>query len=905
MKIIRYSVKIIILTVIILCSTTYSQTDEQIQQKLDQYNINSEADIQAELQKRGMTEDDARRFAALYGIDYDQFIQQYIVNSPQQVPVPPTQTPQVNQPPQQQNPVENTPTQVQQENQNPPPQTVVSTLPEVKAPTNEHGLEYFGYKIFQTIPASFEPSNVGTIDPGYLISPNDEIKLSIWGDVEFQYPLKVDPQGNIFIPTAGQVFVLGVPYSELKNKLTAYLSQFYEGLTSTPPTVFLDIQLSSLSPLRIFALGEVPKPGGYNISSFATVFNTLYSIGGPLVSGSLREVRVVRNNKVISKIDLYDYLLKGQLIGDTRLQNNDIVFIPPRQKTISITGEVMRTAVYELKTGEGLRDIIYFAGGLKITAYTGRVQIKRIKPFDQRQQFSLEREVIDIDYSQIMNGSTDFELYDGDEVTVFPILTQMENFVQITGSVYRPGTFEFRKGLKISDLIAEAYGLLPEAFQGKIDVTRERKDKTQEFLSLDLRSALTGDPTNNIYLQPKDSLKVYSIYDLESPRTVSINGYVKTPITIMYADSLTIFDMIFRAGGLQDPIFKGRAYTVRGDLIRINPDGLTTSILPFDLEKVLLSKGDNLPLKPGDKISIYKLDVEKTVDEVVTIGGEVRNPGKYPLNKNMTPMDLILQAGGFIDGSLRSDVYVNRILPQGYPGDKISESFTVPLPQSFDPKYYKDENKFYLQDKDIILVRKNSEYEPQRTIKVFGEIKYPGTYVLKNKNETVADLFQEAGGVTTEAFLYGAYFGRNNQRLIVNLDALINEEDEEENITLQANDSLFIPKTPNTILIAGEVNNPGLFKFVDGESVYDYIEKAGGLTNNADYALYSQPNGETIRVDFGLFQGDPGIFDGSIIRVTSVPPPSPTEAIDIGGLITDVFAIVASMLTIIVLATRL
>lgn len=905
MKIIRYSVKIFILTVFVLCSTTYSQTEQQIQQKLDQYNIQSEADIQAELAKRGMTEDDARRFAALYGIDYDQFIQQYIVNSQQQVPVPPPQTPQVNQPPQQQNPVENTPTQVQQQNQNPPPQVVNTETPEVKAPTNEQGLEYFGYKIFQTIPASFEPSNVGTIDPGYLISPNDEIKLSIWGDVEFQYPLKVDAQGNIFIPTAGQVFVLGVPYSELKNKLTAYLSQFYEGLASTPPTVFLDIQLSSLSPLRIFALGEVPKPGGYNISSFATVFNTLYSIGGPLVSGSLREIRVVRNNKVISKIDLYDYLLKGQLIGDTRLQNNDIVFIPPRQKTLSITGEVMRSAVYELKTGEGLKDLIYFAGGLKITAYTGRVQIKRIKPFDQRQQFSLEREVIDVDYSKIMSGGSDFELFDGDEVTVFPILNQLENFVQLSGAVYRPGTFEYRKGLRISDLISEAYGLLPEAFQGKIDVTRERKDKTQEFLSLDLRAALTGDPNNNIFLQPKDSLRVYSIYDLESPRNVSINGYVKTPITIPYADSLTIFDMIFRAGGLQDPIFKGRAYTVRGDLIRINPDGLTTTIIPFDLEKVLMNIGDNLALKPGDKISIYRLDVEKNVDEVVTIGGEVKIPGKYPLNKNMTPMDLILQAGGFIDGSLRSEVYVNRILPEGYPGEKLSESFTIPLPKSFDPKDYNDENKFYLKDKDIVLVRKNSEYEPQKTIKVFGEVKYPGAYILKNKNETVADLIHEAGGVTSEAFLYGAYYSRNNQRLIVNLDALINDEDEEENINLLTSDSLFIPKTPNTVLVTGEVNNPGLFKFVDGESVYDYIEKAGGLTNNADYALYSQPNGETIRVDFGLFQGDPGVYDGSIIRVTNLPPPAPTEGVDVGKLITDLFAIVASVLTIIVLATKL
>ncbi|HMN26422.1 MAG TPA: SLBB domain-containing protein, partial [Ignavibacteriaceae bacterium] len=274
------------------------------------------------------------------------------------------------------------------------------------------GLEYFGYNLFKNIPSSFEPSEIGPIDPGYLIGPGDNLRLSIWGAAELQYQLTVDAQGNIFIPTAGQIFVSGISYELLQNKLTAYLSKFYEGLTSEPPTIFLDVSLSKLKPIKIFVTGEVAQPGGYNISSFATVFNALYSVGGPLTSGSLREIRIIRNNKVLTSVDIYDYILKGQLIGDVRLQNNDMIFIPPRKKSVSITGEIFRPAIYELKEGENLQKMIEFAGGLNATAYTGRVQINRIIPFDKRQNTQIDREYIDADISSVINKSADIPLYD-------------------------------------------------------------------------------------------------------------------------------------------------------------------------------------------------------------------------------------------------------------------------------------------------------------------------------------------------------------------------------------------------------------------------------------------------------------------------------------------------------------
>ena len=897
---------------ILIVSQSYPQTEMQIKKRLEQQGIQSQADIQKALKDKNMTEDDARKLAKQYGVNYDQFIQMYIIGGRDiLLPQTPMQLPpeeMVTQPP------------VDITAQQPGKDTTEQEVEELKISTKlkeKKGLEYFGYSLFEKIPAAFEPAAVGPVDPGYLIGPGDVLRLYLWGAVELQYELNVDNQGTVFIPTAGQMFVSGVPYSELKTKMTIYLSKFYEGLAANPPTVFLDISLAKLKPIKIFVMGEVSKPGGYTISSFASVFNALYSVGGPLTSGSLREIRVIRNNKVISKVDLYDYLLKGQLIGDVRLQNNDMVFIPSRGKTVSVLGEVLRPAIYELRVDENLKKLFEFSGGLKATAYTGRVQVSRIKPFEQRKKFELEKQLVDVDLTNLLqNPSADFILSDGDLVAVDTISAKLINYVTIEGAVLRPGAYDVSKVRRLSDLIYEAEGVLPEAYFSKADIIRTRPDETYQFISVDLAKALDGDPLNNIELHPRDSVKIYSIYELVEKRTVSISGYVKNPVSLPFADSLTLYDMVFRAGGLQDPVFRGKAFTLRGDIVRINPDGLTTRIIPFNLEKLLREKSVNIDLEPGDKIYIYKGDVEKVLDKVVRIEGEVRKPGEYPLSSNMTPTDLILQAGGFNERSLRTEVYVNRLKPSGYEGEKISESFVIPMSLSF-YKSTSDEindidsaninsNTFILQHKDIIVVRKNPNYQDQRVVTISGEVNKPGTYVLESKNETLFDLIIKAGGSTSEAFLFGTQFNREGKKLVVDVEALFLEEDQSENVYLHDKDKIFIPKKPNTIVVDGEVNNPGLYRFIEGLSVKDYIDNAGGITDSANYAVYRKANGESNRVNFGFLTGNPKAYDGSVIIVTKMPPPSePGTAFDLGKTVIDVFALMASVVTVWVLAKQL
>lgn len=899
-----------LLFIIVISNNFYSQTEEQVKKRLELEGITTQTEIQRALQQRNLTEDDARRLAKQYGLNYDQFIQLYITGEREvlatqpKMPLFPADTTYYEFSPLNSD-------QYKATNQD--SQSV--KIQRTKSASKEEG--YFGYKLFEDIPSAFEPAAVGPIDPGYLIGPGDVLRLYLWGAVELQYELNVDNQGTVFIPTAGQMFVSGVPYSELKNKMTLYLSRFYEGLNSNPPTVFLDISLAKLKPIKIFVMGEVAKPGGYSVSSYATVFNALYSVGGPLTSGSLREIRVIRNNKVITKVDLYDYLLKGELIGDVRLQNNDMVFVKPRGKTVSISGEVLRSAIYELRDDENLKKLIEFAGGIKSTAYTGRVQISRVKPFDQRKKFEYEREIQDVDLTDLLrNPNSDFALFDGDSIIVFPISKKLINYLVIQGAVLRPGTYQYSTSKRLSDLVYEAEGVLPEAYLGKADIFRTRPDETYQYVSVDLEKALSGDPLHNIELQARDSVKIYSIFDLIEKRDVSILGYVKNPVTLPYADSLTLYDMVFRAGGLQDPIFRGKAFILRGDIIRINPDGLTTRIIPFNLEQLLREKTVNIKLEPGDKIIIYKADVEKVLDKYVRVEGEVRRPGKFPLSINMTPIDLILQAGGFTEKSLRTEVYVNRVRPSGYEGEQISESFVIPLSPSFEKTNFSNLNeidtlglrsdKFILQHKDIVVVRKNPNYEDQRIVYLSGEVNKPGTYILETKNESLLDLIIKAGGPTSEAFLFGTQYERDGKKLVVDLEALYYENDLEENVYLKNGDKIFIPKKPNTVIVDGEVNNPGLYRFVEGLSVKDYIDNAGGVTDSANYVIYRKANGESRRVNFGVFTSDPEVFDGSVIIVTKEPAAKPREtSFDLGKTVIDIFALLASAATVWVLSKQL
>ena len=682
-------------------------------------------------------------------------------------------------------------------------------------PTGPRGLPYFGYAIFSRVPSGFEPTAVGPVDPEYLIGPEDILRVTVWGQVEFQNELVVDREGKIFIPTIGQFLLSGLTLERTYQKLLKQMSRSYSGLISQPPTVWMDVTLARLRPKRIFIMGEVTNPGGYTVSSYATIFSSLYSVGGPKVSGSLREVRVIRGNKTVARVDLYDYLTGSERTNDIRVQNNDIIFVPVRGKTVGITKEVRRPAIYELLPGENLRRLLALAGDALSTAYLERIQVDRIVPFEERATGEFERRVVDVNFREILNAGNDYELVDGDFITVYSIFDERLNVVTITGAVWRPGQYQLEKAPTVKSLVAAAEGLLP------------------------------------------------------------------------------------------------KVYAEEAHLIRFNADRITTRIIPIDLRKLLNDSEPDLKLLSRDEIIIYSSEATEVKNKYVTIRGQVKSSGKYPLPSNMTLEDLVLHAGGYTEEAELLEAEVSRIMPGGLKKDSLAIILRPALPTKFsaNPRSLQGDTMsvqslraqgyFVLQHRDEVFIRPNPHYSVQQNVTIEGDIMYPGTYAIQRKGERLSELLARAGGPTMTSYLGGGEFYRAGQRLLLNFTKAYYEKGQENDVVMFGGDSIVIPSEPHTVLVEGEVNKPGLLSFIEGDAVSDYIDRAGGETDSVDYALLIKPTGETKRVNFGLFRADPEVPEGSTIQVLKVPPPPPeVEGETIATTIKDIFAIVTGAATI-------
>jgi protein involved in polysaccharide export with SLBB domain len=798
-----------------ICSEAPAQTEADKEKFIQQAQVGilqklTPEQLQAKLKELGITEEQARQAAKERGVKLEDFL---VVGKEGATKI------QVGQPGAAA--VEVSVPSAQDQNALPP--EGANLYRDASAgPKGPAGLDYFGYDIFKLVPAAFQPGAVGPVDPGYLLGAGDVLRLTVWGQAEFQYELEVDREGRVFIPNVGQVFVLGTPLNVLQQKFKLVLSKYYSGLAGNPQRTFMDVTITKLRPIRVFVMGEVKQPGGYTISSYATVFNALYAVGGPLTRGTLRDVKVLRENKVVATVDLYDYLLRGDQSSDVRLQNNDLIFIPPRGKTVAVRGEVHRPAIYELKEKEDLKALIKFAGGLLATAYLDNAQIDRVRPFDARKKSIEDRFIVDINLAEAMKaGGTGAMLYDADELQVFSILDQKKNFVTIQGSVWRPGRYELGDIKTIRDLIKAAEGVLP------------------------------------------------------------------------------------------------KTYLERAHLVRLNEDQITSRILPFNLGEVINDPTKDLKLASKDVLTIYGSEVTEITNKSVSIFGQVKSSGLYPLRDGMTLMDLVMQAGGFTEDADLLQAEVSRVRPDGLRGDslavilhlKLSNDFSYGAPtltvEGSDGTADRPSYRFLVQHRDQVLIRPNPEYKTQQNVTIEGDVKYPGMYSIQRRGERVSEILSRAGGPTTTSYLGGAQYYRNGIRLNIDLDKAFLRNEGAQDIAVFPGDRVMVPTRPRTVLVSGEVNRPGLFSFIDREDVANYIDRAGGLTDSASYAVLVKPTGESRRVNFGWFSANPGVPEGSSITILRRPSEPPEDKkIDWSATIKDSFALVASAATIIYLISQ-
>ena len=470
---------------------------------------------------------------------------------------------------------------------------------------------YFGYNIFKNDPSLFQESLFGAIDPEYLIGPGDEIIFMLWGETQFRQVATVNREGFIFIPEVGQVFVNGLNLKFLESKLFKILSKSYESINPQVgrATTFLDVSLGELRPLRIQVLGEVAQPGAYTMSHSSTIFSSLYYFNGPTKLGSLRDIRLIRNNEVVKSIDFYDFLLTGKKIKDEKLQIDDVIYIPKRKKTVTIKGEINRPAIYELKENETLIDLISIASGLKASAYIERLQIDRIIPFIDRDSLKMERIKYDISLSDVLEGKIKIEILDMDIIHVESIMENRQNTVRISGAVNRPGEYDINKSPTILQLIQNSGGLLGDVYWSRLDIVRTEKDFTKKLIKLNVKNVIENDSSSNIKLNINDEITIYSLSEMEPSKFVYIEGNVYNPGEYQLIEGMRIYDLIFKAGGLQDSLFLNKTYIKRADLIRKNKNKGEKIIESFNLETILVDQNDksNILLKAEDVVKIYFL----------------------------------------------------------------------------------------------------------------------------------------------------------------------------------------------------------------------------------------------------------------------------------------------------------
>ena len=779
---------------------------------------------------------------------------------------------------------------------------------------DEQELPFFGYDLFQNVPEAFEPSPIGPVDDGYLVGPGDELRLIVWGAAEFQYTLPVDVEGRVFVERVGQITVAGKRLDVLREDVKRTLSRSYSGLVSDPPSVFMDLTVTRLRPIKVFVLGEVAQPGGYTVSSASTLFNVLYSIGGPLRRGSLREIDVIRNGQIVSTLDLYDYLLRGYSENPIRLRSNDFAFVRPRGKTVAITGKVVRPAVYELRDGETFSTLLDYAGGLTTTAYTKRYQIERIVPFDQRTDPSIAREVLDLSLADVLNGLEDVELRDGDVISIFGISDRIDNSVTIAGAVFQPGRYQLTPALRtVRDLILSADGLMEKAFVGTASLIRVRDDFTEQQITLDLSDVLSNEPTQNIALMRRDSLTIFFRSDVQDVGEVTISGQVRNERVLPWRNNLQVSDLLFSGGGLYDSLFVKTVFLERADLFRVNEDGITTRVVPFNLEQALSGQGAARDLlQPGDEIRIYPRNVKRLTGDVVFITGAVQNPGEYPYRDDLTLEDLILQAGGFTPSAFLQSADVSRNV---YGEQQIAETISVPL-LTLDvdrSKAISEEllgalftaRSVRLQPEDRIYIRTDPNLRPQETVLVSGEVRFPGLYAIEYENETLSSIMRRAGGVLPTGYSAGTRLIRGSQPVIADFDLILAGKGGKKDIAVFPGDQIFVPRSPNTVEVRGNVNNPGLIVYEAGSRVRDYLDRAGGLAPETADIFVTQADGATFKLRRGLFPSNPRVDEGGVISVSQKPPKEPGERTDVGKIITDSIAVLGTVLTAIILATRL
>lgn len=595
----------------------------------------------------------------------------------------------------------------------------------------------FGYELFRYPASTFLPSLSVATPPSYVLGAGDEVVISVWGETQLTHRLAVNRDGVVFIPDVGPVTAVGQTIDQFRDAVRRRMSAVYSSLAGARGRANMDVALGKLKTIQVFVLGEVRKPGGYQISSMSTALHALYLAGGPTADGTLRDVQVLRRGETAQSVDIYAFILNGDRSKDQPLQDGDIVFVRPAGIRAAIIGKVIRPAIYELRPGETLGTLVTMAGGLRFDADVKRVHIERIVPFDQRRTY--DRDLLDFDVRFTSDAdllASAQSLANGDVVWVYEILGLRQNRVVIAGNVNKPGPFEFREGMTVADLIMAADSLKLATFGKWATLYRVRENLRTEVIGFNLEEALNRVPGSNLPLQNEDSVYIYA-YDQFHPRqVVTVFGAVRRPGEYPRLDSMTIADLVLMAGGLTE----GATHT-GWELARLDTEDVRTYTT---LRTINSTTGEYWRNEGGMGVHLEDFDVltvpfdpRFSRQKFVKISGYVKYPGTYALQYEGERLaEIFRRAGG-----LRPGAYLE--------ASRLIRTFNKAglIPLNFHSALSRPESRdnVVVYDGDSIHVAYTED-----VVYVSGEVYVPSP-VLYQEGEGLSYYIDQAGGYKEEA----------------------------------------------------------------------------------------------------------------------------------------------------------
>lgn len=651
----------------------------------------------------------------------------------------------------------------------------------------------FGRDIFNNKELSFEPNmNIAT-PQNYRLGPGDAVIIDIYGASQKTIQSTVSPDGEVTIEGYGPVNVSGLTVAQANARLRSTLGSRYRSSR-------IKLTVGQTKTIMVNVMGEVKAPGTYTLSAFATVFHALYMAGGTNDLGTLRNIKVYRNNRLVTVVDIYDYILNGKLTGNVRLADNDVIVVGPYDCLVTITGKVKRPMIYEMKKNESVNSLLKYSGGFTGDAYKKSVRVNR-KTGRERSVYNVE----EFDFSS-------FRIDDGDSVSVDSILPRYANTVEVKGAVFRPGMYNIGDQINsVRTLVEHAEGLTEDAFTARAVMHRMKSDRNLEVISVDIAGILAG-TSPDIPLKENDVLFIPTRQDKMTERTITIRGEVQYPGTYLYAEHESIEDFVLQAGGLTDKASTINVLVSRrvNDTKATKPDSIIAKTYTLSLKDGFVIDGKpGFELMPYDEVSIRKSPAY-TEQQNVEIEGEVLFGGIYTLSRrNSRLSDLFQKAGG---GTDQAYIKGARLMRKANEAEKARMEAVLKMQRE-------------QQQKNLLQLAASS-----------------------NNASAITQTAKDAKDADLQKFNVP-----DEYPVGIDLAEALKHPGSDADMILREGDRLIVPQYNSTVKINGAVMYANTVAYEKGKSISRYIDEAGGFASDANkskaYIIYM--NGKVAKVGHG------------------------------------------------------